>query len=182
MLPSIVHSHFKAHFQHKPYISYGIREPYPTTDNVPNTVLASAVAINPRRTSTSSVLSVPSAPIQPRSNENRSAYDVLPTRFKLSCQWIWRTGYLKSSCDPSTHSQNEQISGLFFFFFLFFFFLFFFSSPSSPLTVFAYGIPNALSSFALSMHLTPNFLLRVEWVVPMRRILVPNLPSLEVVD
>jgi hypothetical protein len=44
-----------------------------------NTAPASAVAISPRQTSMFSVLSVASAPLQPRNNENRSAYDVLPT-------------------------------------------------------------------------------------------------------
>ena len=57
----------------------GIREPYPAIDNMSNTAPASAVVINLRQTSMFSVLSVASAPLQPRNNKNRSAYDVLPT-------------------------------------------------------------------------------------------------------
>src|SRR2546423_15270159 len=57
----------------------GLREPYPVIDNVSNTMLASAAAINPRQASTSSILSAASAPLQPRKHKNRGAYDVLPT-------------------------------------------------------------------------------------------------------
>lgn len=57
----------------------GLREPYPVIDNVSNTMLAPAAAINPRQASTSSILSVASAPLQPHNHENRGAYDVLPT-------------------------------------------------------------------------------------------------------
>ena len=77
-LPPIVHSPFGRHFDHDPYTFKGLRDPYPTIENVSTTTLASAIAVNPRQTSTSSVLSVASAPLQPRISENRRDGDGLP--------------------------------------------------------------------------------------------------------
>ena len=78
-LPPIVHSSFGRHFDRDLYAFKSLREPYPTIENVSDTTLASAISVNPRQTSTSSVLSVASAPLQPRINENCCDDDGLPT-------------------------------------------------------------------------------------------------------
>lgn len=78
-LPSIVHSPFGPYFNPEPYVFDGLPEPHPPIGNVSATTVVSAQSINPRGTSTSSVLSVTSAPLQPRNNENRGAYAVFFT-------------------------------------------------------------------------------------------------------
>lgn len=78
-LPPIVHSPFGRHFDHNPHVFDGLREPYPAIGNVPATALTSAVSVNPRQTSTSSVISVASAPLQRSNNENQGVSDVLLT-------------------------------------------------------------------------------------------------------
>ena len=77
--PPIVHKPFGRYFDHKSHIHSDLTEPYPTIENVSTTTLASAVSISPHHTSTSSILSITSAPLQPCNNENHGVYDVLPT-------------------------------------------------------------------------------------------------------
>ena len=107
-LPPIVHSSFGRRFDHNRYAFRSLREPYPTIENVSSTTLASAISINPRQTSTSSVLSVASAPLQPRNNENRSASDVLsPPEGKRSMSL--HVPY-HSAHNSSTWSRKPQMS------------------------------------------------------------------------
>lgn len=78
-LPPVGHDPLSRHFDHKPYVFDGLREPYSTTDDGSTTTLTSTLSVNPRQTSTSSVIPVASVPLQPRNNENRSASNILLT-------------------------------------------------------------------------------------------------------
>lgn len=76
-LPPIVHGPFSKYSRIKLSGFNGLPEPYPTISNASTATLTSVLSVNPRRTSTSSVLSVSLAPVQPRNNENRAANDFL---------------------------------------------------------------------------------------------------------
>jgi hypothetical protein len=107
ILPPIVHSPVGRYFQHRPCLFDGLREPYPITDNVSTPTLAS---INPRQTSTSSIMSVASAPLQPRKNENRGACDALltPSR-KRSISLHEPKKYARHSLGRSRKLRRSQI-------------------------------------------------------------------------
>jgi hypothetical protein len=110
ILPPVVRSPVNRHFQHRPSAFDGLSEPYPIIDNVPATPLASAVSINPRQTSTSSILSVASAPLHPRKNENRGAYDIplTPSR-ERSISLHKPKKYARCSLRPSRKLRRSQI-------------------------------------------------------------------------
>jgi hypothetical protein len=108
-LPPIVHNPFGRYFGHKPYVFDSLREPYPTIDNVSTTTLASAISVNPRQTSTSSVLSVSSAPLQPRNNENRGACDVLTPSGKRSISLNQPKILARHSLGQSRKLRRSQI-------------------------------------------------------------------------
>jgi hypothetical protein len=109
-LPPIVHSPFSRYFDPKPYAFDDLRGPYPTIDNVSTTTLASAISVNPRQTSTSSVLSVASAPLQPRNNENRGACEIrLRPSGKRSISLHEPKNYARHSIGRSRKLRRSQI-------------------------------------------------------------------------